>query len=263
MRVSIITVAYNAASTIADTLRSVAAQVYPDIEHIIVDGNSCDSTLAVIAQYHHQRLTVNSEPDKGLYDAMNKGVAMASGGLLGFLNADDYFTSSTAVSRLVGGLGDADAVCGNAVLVDPSDTSCVTRFYDASGYRPWMLRFGHMPPHPAFYTRRAAFDQIGGFDTDYRIGADLEWMIRFFHVGKMRCRFLGSTISAVREGGLSNRGLSSRVLINQEALASCRRWGISTSTPLLWSRYLAKSSQYLKRPTDYPARKSVRIDPIC
>lgn len=263
MRVSIITVAYNAATTIADTLRSVAAQDYSDFEHIIVDGKSRDSTLDVVAQHHHQRLRVNSESDKGLYDAMNKGVAMASGDLIGFLNADDYFTSSSAVSRLVGGLGDSDAVCGNAVLVDPSDTSRVTRFYDASGYRPWMLRFGHMPPHPAFYTRREAFDRIGGFDTDYRIGADLEWMIRFFHVEKMRCRFLGSTITAVREGGLSNRGLSSRLLINKEALTSCRRWGISTSTPLLWSRYLVKSSQYLMRPTDYPASESVRFDPIC
>ena len=263
MRATIITVSYNAASTIADTLRSVAAQDHPDIEHIVVDGNSRDATLKVIADHRHSDLTVISEPDKGLYDAMNKGIAMASGDVVGFLNADDYFTSRTAISQLVAGIGSADAVCGNAVLVDPHDTGRVTRFYDASGYRSWMLRFGHMPPHPAFYARREAVKRVGNFDTSYRIGADLEWMIRFFHVNKLRCSFVGKTVTAVREGGLSNRGLPSRVLINKEALASCRRWGIATASPLLWSRYLAKSSQYVRRPADYPATILDRFEPAC
>jgi len=264
MKVSIITIAYNAANTIADTLGSVAAQSYADIEHIVVDGRSPDATMAVVEAHSAPHLRAISEPDRGVYDAMNKGLAMATGDLIGFLNSDDFLASTDAVATHVAALEPhADAVCGATVLVAADNPARITRFYPSKGFRPWMLRFGHMPPHPAFYVRRAAFERIGPFDPDYRIGADLEWMIRFFHVNRRCCTFTDRTFAAMREGGISNRGLPSRILINREALRSCRRWGLRTSRALLWSRYLVKTAQLVRRPADYPPSPTTRFDAVC
>jgi glycosyltransferase involved in cell wall biosynthesis len=264
MKVSIITTALDAAETIADTLRSVAAQTYPHIEHIVVDGQSKDATMAVVHAHATPHLRAISEPDRGIYDAMNKGLAMATGDLIGFLNSDDFFTSTDAVAVHVDALErHADAVCGATVIVAANDPARITRFYPSLGFRPWMLRFGHMPPHPAFYVRRAAFERVGPFDPNYRIGADLEWMIRFFHVNRCRCTFTGRTLVAMREGGISNRGLRTRILINREALRSCHRWGLRTNQALLWSRYLVKTAQIIRRPVDFPPSRATRFNAAC
>jgi glycosyltransferase involved in cell wall biosynthesis len=251
MRISVITVSFNTEKTISDTILSTAFQTYENFEHIIVDGDSKDNTLSVIERNRHAKLRVISEPDAGLYDAMNKGVSLATGDLIGFLNADDFFLHPDVLQKLASGLPqEAAAVGGSVILVDPIDTSKIERFYRSKGFQPWMLRFGHMPPHPAFYARRSAFEAVGPFDIGLKIGADFEWMVRFFHGRRLGFSTVTDTLTAVRTGGLSNRGLSSRVQINKEALQSCRKWGLWTNEALMWSRYAFKSAQWFARPTD-------------
>jgi glycosyltransferase involved in cell wall biosynthesis len=262
MKVSVVTVARNAADTIGDALASVGAQRDVDFEHIVIDGASTDSTPAILEAAANPRLRWISEPDAGVYDAMNKGVLQASGELIGFLNADDFFCRTDALSLLVDAAqsSSAMAVCGGVAVVDRAAGRAV-RSYSANTFRPWMLRFGHMPPHPGFYARRVAWDRVGRFRTDLRIGGDFEWMARFFLKEQLQMRALTPTVSAVREGGLSNSGFSSRIVINREAERSLRHLGIRSHPALLWSRYFAKSLPWVLPPLEYPAPMSVRYRP--
>lgn len=264
MKISIITVAYNAEATIADTLASVKAQTWGDYEHIVIDGASTDGTVRVLAEHGHSRMIVFSEPDKGIYDAMNKGIRLAGGDLIGFLNADDFYARVDALAALAAAAQRDDragAIGGGVAMVDPRNTRRMRRYYPSDGFHPWMLRFGHMPPHPGFYVRREALAQVGEFDPQLRTGADFEWMVRFFHVHKLRLRPTPETLVAFRMGGTSTSGLQSLRNINREALASCRRWGIGSNGLAIWAKYLVKTQQYLRRPTDFPAAADVAWTP--
>ena len=258
MRVSIITVARNAAATIGDTLRSVAAQSHGDIEHLVIDGASTDATAAIVAAEATPHTRFVSEPDGGLYDAMNKGIARATGSLIGFLNADDLFCRTDAISLLAAGIGDADAVSAGVAIVAAADIGRLSRAYPSRPFAPWMLRFGHMPPHPGFYATRRAFDRIGPFDPAIRIGADFEWMVRFFAVHGLRAEPVSETVVTLRDGGVSNAGFASRVAITAEAVASLRRHGVTTAAPVVWSKYAVKILQYWRAAHQWPASPDVR-----
>ncbi len=260
LKVSVITVAYNAAATIADTLQSVAAQDHADVEHLVIDGASTDNTAAIVAAHAQPGTVFRSAPDKGLYDAMNKGLAAATGDIIGFLNADDYFCRRDAVSLIAAAASanpDAAAVSAAVAIVDAAQPNRIRRAY-APTFAPWMLRFAHMPPHPGFYARRAVFDRIGGFDPALAIGADFEWMLRFFHDAELRAVPIAPTLVTLRDGGVSNSGLASRRTINAEALASLRRHGIASAAPVIWSKYLVKALQYVVPPVEWPAPAAVR-----
>ena len=260
MKISVITVAYNAAVTIADTLRSVAAQDYPHVEHLIIDGASTDDTAALVAAHGRRGTIFHSAPDEGLYDAMNKGIAAATGDIIGFLNADDYFCRSDAVALIAAAAAtnpDAAAVSGAVAIVDATQPDRIRRAY-APTFAPWMLRFAHMPPHPGFYARRSVFDRLGGFDPALAIGADFEWMLRFYHDAGLRAAPITPTLVTLRDGGVSNSGLASRRTINSEALASLRRHGIASAPPVIWSKYLIKALQYVIPPVEWPAPAAVR-----
>lgn len=253
MKISIVTVAYNAAATIADTLASVAAQTGADLEHIVVDGASKDATMAIVAAHEHSRLRWISEPDRGLYDAMNKGIAMATGDYIGFLNADDFFCRVDAVHRIATrATSRPDAVSFGIAIVDQHEPSKVTRSYRSTGFAPWMLAFGHMPPHPGFYASRTAFNQVGAFDPSLRIGADFDWMTRFFHRDGLIAATDPATLVALREGGISTQGLRSMRIINREASVVARRHGVRTHEALMWAKYAAKAIQLIRRPPDFP-----------
>lgn len=258
VKVTVITVAWNAAATIGDTVRSVAAQTHADLEHLVIDGASRDSTADVVASVASPRTRFFSAPDKGLYDAMNKGVAMASGDIIGFLNADDFFCRTDSVALLAAGLADKAAVSGSVAIVPADDCSRLVRAYPSRPFAPWMLRFGHMPPHPGFYATRPAFDAVGAFDPTIRIGADFEWMVRFFAVHGLQANAIPETLVTLREGGLSNSGFGSRRAINAEAVASLRRHGIPTSAPVVWSKYVAKALQLRLPAFEWPAPAPVR-----
>lgn len=256
MKISVVTVCYNAADTIAATLRSVAAQQHDDFEHIVIDGASRDATAEVVQRNAHPRLRWVSEPDKGIYDAMNKGIRLATGDLIGFLNADDFYARTDALSLISGAgavRGSASAVGGAVALLGPNDLARARRHYRAVSFAPWMLRFGHMPPHPGFYATREAFDAVGEFDPSIRTGADFEWMVRFFHVHGLPMRAIPETLVGFRLGGTSSSGLKSLMAINREAISSCRRWGLRTSWAAMGAKYLFKVSQFAGRPADFPA----------
>lgn len=257
MKVSVITVAWNAAATIGDTMRSVAAQSHADLEHIVIDGASTDDTLAIVRSLATARTRVISEPDKGLYDAMNKGIAAATGDVIGFLNADDFFCRTDAVALIAAGATTADAVSASIAIVAAGDTAKLKRAYPSRPFAPWMLRFAHMPPHPGFYAKRAAFAKVGGFDPAIRISADFEWMVRFFLVNRLIAKPIPETIVSLRDGGLSSRGIASNRAINAEAVASLRRHGIATAQPVVWSKYAIKAIQMGLKAYQWPAPTGV------
>lgn len=248
MKITVVTVCYNAAQTIADTLCSVAAQRGVEVEHVVIDGGSTDDTLKVVARFPHVALVV-SEPDKGIYDAMNKGLARATGDAIGFLNADDWFCRDDALQLIAAQLADADAVIGDLVIVDGDNTSRVRRFYSSRGFRPWMLRMGHMPPHPTMYVRRAVFDRIGGFDDSYRIAGDFDFTVRLLlRPGGVRWRRVPQTLVAFRNGGASTRDVTAKLRMNREILRSLRAKGLSLSALALYARYPFKAVQLIARP---------------
>lgn len=258
---SVVTVAWNAEATIADTMASVAAQDCDDFEHIVVDGASDDRTLAIVRDLATSRTTIVSEPDCGIYDAMNKGAALARGEYLGFLNADDFLVRTDALSRIAQATaGIPDAVAAGAVIVDSARPERWRRSYSATHFRPYMLRFGHMPPHPGFYARTEHVRRLGPFRTDLRISADFDWMLRFHLAGLRQCA-IPETLVAVREGGASNNGFASRKTIAHETGKALRDSGIWTAPPLLWGKYAAKISQFVVPPHEYPAPSPVRWMP--
>ena len=246
MKLTVVTVAYNAAPTIEHTISSVAAQDWPDYEHLVIDGASTDDTLARAERLAHPRLRLLSEPDKGLYDAMNKGLRAARGDLIGFLNADDFYCRTDALSQVArrAAATSRDAVCGDIVIVDPEDPLKVLRKYPARGFRPWMLRLGHMPPHPGFFVRRRAVEEVGEFDLAYKTAADLDWMIRFFLVHGLGVEPIEPTITAMRAGGQS-QSVKGMLLSRRESSHSLQRHGFGAGW--LWTRYLLKAPGFLAR----------------
>ena len=174
MKLSIITATYNSERTLRDTMESILNQTFQDFEYIIVDGASKDATLDIIREYEPRfqgKMRYLSEPDKGIYDAMNKGFAMATGDVIGILNSDDFFTSEDVLQAVVDGFAGeyVDAVYADIHFVGTDDLTKCVRYYSSSVFRPWMMRFGMIPAHPSFYCRKAVYDQYGSFDTTYRI----------------------------------------------------------------------------------------------
>ena len=185
MKVSIITVCYNSEATIRDTIESVFAQDYSDIEYITVDGGSSDGTLDIIQEYEKRIDIVISESDNGIYDAMNKGIQSATGDVIGILNSDDFFEYPSVISDVVNQFKcnpESNLVFGDVVIVDPTDTKKIVRFYRSNKFKTWKLRFGWMPPHPSSFFKRSAYVLAGNYSLDYKIAADYELFVRMLMV---------------------------------------------------------------------------------
>jgi glycosyltransferase involved in cell wall biosynthesis len=247
MKVTIITAAYNAAKTIDETLNSVARQSHPNVEHIIVNGASTDGTLSIIEQYRDKLAAVVSGPDHGVYDAMNKGLALASGEVVGFLNADDVYASNDVLSRVVSimereGL---DALFGDVEFFSPKDPTRTVRRYRSARFSPDQIALGWMPAHPALFLRRRVYERYGHFRTDYRIAGDFEYCARIFHSKTLVYRSLPETLVRMRTGGISTSGWRNTVLLNREVLRACRENGIDTNILKIFSKYPAKLMEFL------------------
>lgn len=249
MKVSIVTVTYNSAQTLVDAMKSVLEQTYHDIEYIIVDGASTDSTIDIIRQYEPQfknRLKWISEKDDGIYDAMNKGIQLATGDVVGVLNSDDYFTSNDVVERMVSAFNDKtlDAIYGDIHFIrDGYPDKCV-RYYSSKPFRPLWLRFGFMPAHPSFYCRREVYEKAGFYKTYYKIGSDYEMMVRLFMVHKIRAKYLPMDFVTMRTGGASTRNVKSRLQLIKDDVRGCRENGIYTNPLMISLKFLYKIFEF-------------------
>ncbi len=250
MKVSIVTTAYNSARTLKDTILSVLGQTYQDIEYIIVDGGSTDGTQEVIKTYAPKfgnRIKWISEPDRGIYDGMNKGIAMATGDVVGALNSDDYFTATNVVERMVEAFRqhDTDAVYGDIHFVREGAPDKMVRYYSSRPFHPFWLRFGFMPAHPSFYLKRSVYTEAGGYKLDYLIGADYEMMVRLFRKRKITATYLPMDFVTMRTGGVSTRRLKSRLTLLHEDVRACRENGIYTNVLMISLKYLWKVFEWL------------------
>jgi glycosyltransferase involved in cell wall biosynthesis len=242
MKISLITVSYNSGSTIKDTIESILSQDHPNIEYIIVDGNSKDNTLGVIKSFGNRISKFISEPDKGIYDAMNKGIKMATGEVIGMLNSDDFYSNKKIISQVATAFEDqrVDAVFGDLIFVDPNNLSKVVRTYSSKKWNPKKFARGFMPAHPTFFVRRRYYEQIGLFKTDYKIAADYELLIRFLYVHKLNYRYLPLNMVTMRKGGVSSNGIKSNIILNHEIIRGCRENGIRTNEVMVYSKYFIK-----------------------
>ncbi len=250
MKVSIITVVYNNERTIADAIESVLAQTYPDIEHIIVDGKSKDNTLAVINRYQDKLGKIISEKDKGLYDAMNKGIKAATGDIVGILNSDDFLYDNDVIANIVASFdAGTDATVANVVFVDQEELK-IRRFYSAKRWKPSKFAWGQAPPHPSFFARRKLFEQYGYYETDYEIAADFELMVRFLLLHKVNWKYLPLITTKMRLGGKSTKNFKSLVINNREKLRACKANKVSSNYLMQFAKYLSKPIELL-----FPNRK--------
>lgn len=227
MRFSIITVCFNSERTIGDTLKSVAGQDWPDFEHIVVDGASTDGTMVVVEAHRHARLLTHSEPDQGIYDAMNKGLHLAKGDYVLFLNSDDFLLRSDALSLVAARIAEtgADCVFADTQFVIGLEARTGARFYSARGFKLWWLRVGAMPPHPSSFMRRDLILRLGGFDTRYRLAADFDLIARALLRERASWTILRCAIAAFRSGGISTAGMSSKLSLSREFAQSLSRLG--------------------------------------
>ena len=268
MKISLITACYNSAETIGTAIESVLSQKGVDVEYIVVDGGSKDGTVDIIKEYadktlNSQLLTPNftfrwlSESDKGMYDAINKGIKMATGDVVGILNADDVLASDETLKRIAeafesggvesGGVGErVDCVYADIRFVREGNSVEVlrnaptVRYCSAKMWRPWMFRFAAMVPHPSFYVRRECFERLGGYSLDYRICADFELELRYLYLAKLKAAYLPECVVVMRMGGMSTAGWRSNMEINREDLRALRSHGIWSCLPLIYLKYLFK-----------------------
>ncbi len=218
MKVSIITATYNSEKTIQDTVLSVSRQDYVDIEHIIVDGESSDKTLAIINNCNVKDLKIISEPDEGIYDAFNKGIKNSTGDIIGFLHSDDIFFDDTCITRLVDALktNNCDAVYGNLEYVSKENINNVIRFWKSKKYNMQSFNKGWMPPHPTFFVRKKIYEDFGCFDTTYKISGDYEIIVRFLLKYKISATYLNYVITKMRIGGTSNSLINIKLKLKED-----------------------------------------------
>ena len=249
MKISVITVCFNSAQTIESTLRSVANQTDAEVEHIVVDGASTDNTATILQSHFHQLARVISEPDCGIYDAMNKGIRVATGDVIGFLNADDVYAHQNvlAVVAEIMEHEHLDAVFGDVEFFGPENQDRTLRRYSSARFRPDRIAWGWMPAHPALFVRREVFQQVGAFRTDYRIAGDFEFVARAFGKNTLRYRHLPEVLVRMRTGGISTGGWRNTLLLNREVLRACRENGIPTNMLKILSKYPAKLLEFFQK----------------
>jgi glycosyltransferase involved in cell wall biosynthesis len=242
LKVSIITVSFNSAKTIADTIESVLSQDFPEIEYIIIDGNSSDDTVQIIRQYENRISKWISEKDQGMYDAMNKGIAMATGDVIGILNSDDVYMNVHVISDLMALLEKqkAQVVFADLILVNQGDDNKVLRYYDSGHFHPDKFRYGWMPAHPTVFVRRELYQKVGPFSTTYQIAADYEMLIRMLAIQKAPYAYLPKPVVRMRSGGASTAGLSRNWILNQEIVRACKENGIYSNMAMLLLKIPAK-----------------------
>jgi glycosyltransferase involved in cell wall biosynthesis len=251
LKFSIITVVFNNEETIADTVRSIAMQTYLNVVYLVVDGMSTDGTLQQLQHYSGVVTRVISEKDKGIYDAMNKGIAMATGDIIGFINADDFYPSPNVLSTVAAAFeaSGADSCFGDLCYVQQNDVSRIVRYWKSCAFKLGLFEKGWCPPHPTFFVRRAVYQRLGGFNLDYKIAADVELMARFLAVGRITSHYIPQVLVHMRLGGTTNRSLGNIVKQNLEIRRGLLAQGLRFSwLDFVWSKVLSRAFQFVQRP---------------
>lgn len=252
MKISLITVTYNSGKTLKGTLDSVLKQSHTNLEYIIIDGASNDNTISIIQEYEslfNGKLKWISEPDEGLYDAMNKGIRLATGDIIGILNSDDFFTSNNVLYEIAHAFKiekDLDAIYGDIHFVHPNNLQKCVRYYSSKIFKRRLMRIGFIPAHPSFYIRRECFEKYGYYKTDYKIAADFEFLLRVIFKNRIRTKYLPMDMVTMRTGGASTSGIKSHIGIMKEHLRAFRENEIYTNVGLLSLRYFYKISEIFK-----------------
>ena len=248
MKISIITIAYNSAETIEDTIKSVLAQSHEDLEYILVDGASKDATMDIVNKYKSRISTIISEPDKGIYDAMNKGVLAASGEVIGILNSDDFYADADVLKDVNAKFEESpiEGLYADLVYVDRDDPQRIIRNWKSGEYQHGLFRKGWMPPHPTFFVKKACYDRLGIYNTSLRSAADYELMLRFIHKEEIKISYLPRIITKMRVGGQSNVSLKNRIKANKEDRKAWEMNGLKPGLFTLVRKPLSKIKQYLK-----------------
>lgn len=250
MKISIITVCYNAADTIGETLDSVADQTYQDIEHIVIDGGSTDGTGAVLKAKGRRVAIWRSEPDRGIYDAMNKGILLATGDVVGMLNADDIYADETVLEQVAVIFSDpaVDACYADLVYVSADDPTKVRRYWRSCSYREGLFERGWMPAHPTFFVRRRVYEEHGLFDTQFKLQSDFELTMRFINVQRIKTEYMPRIWVRMRMGGVSNRSIRNVMRGNIEAYKACRKHRIKVSPLFFLMKIASRIPQFFTRP---------------
>ena len=250
MKVSIITVVLNNVKYIEACIQSVINQDYENIEYIIIDGGSTDGTIDVIKKYEDKITVWISEPDDGMYYAINKGIDMSSGDIIGILHSDDLYIDAHVISHVVRKFGkdNVDSVYADLVYVERNNLSHVVRYYDSSVFQISKFAYGWMPAHPSCFIRKNVYAKYGLYKTDYIIAADYELLVRFYAKHRVSYSYLPKIIVKMRSGGLSTRNFKSNVILNREIVRACRENGIETNMFKVYSKYFVKLAQLFKRP---------------
>ena len=245
MKVSIITVCFNSEKTIKDTMESVKSQTYPNIEYIVIDGLSKDRTNEIVKEYSDVVSIHVSEKDNGLYDAMNKGIQLATGDIIGVLNSDDILANDNIIQKLVDSIGTNDGVYGDIGFYSEHDFSDKKRHYSSKGFTKAKFSRGMMPAHPSSYIRKECYEKAGLYRTDFKIAADFDMLLRIFLLPDTSFSYLNEEVVKMRLGGLSTSGIMSNYTLNKEVLSSCKDNGIKASWFKIMSKYPKKIMGYI------------------
>lgn len=247
--ISIITATFNSAKTLKDTIQSVLRQTNKDFEYLIIDGGSTDETIDIVKSYESEfsgRLKWVSEKDQGIYDAMNKGIKMASGDVVGILNSDDYFTSDDILQTVADAFKcqEMDAIYGDIHFIRDGNPQKCVRYYSSRMFRPFWLRFGFMPAHPSFYCKREVFEKAGLYSLDYKIGADYEMMVRLFKKYRIMSQYINKDFVTMRTGGASNNNVRSRITLINEDVKACKENGVYTNSLFVMLKFMYKIFEF-------------------
>lgn len=248
MKITIITVCFNAQKTIERAILSVLNQDYKNIEYIIVDGLSKDSTMEIVLKYSNRISKIISERDLGMYDAINKGIRISTGNIIGILNADDFFSNNNVISKIAIKFKaniELDAIYGDVTFVDESDK--IKRRYSSSIWNPNRFIFGLMPAHPTFYCKKNLFYDLGFYKLNFKIAADFELLIRFFKKNKLNYLYIPENLVYMKLGGKSTSGVKSTILLNKEILYACKLNNLKTNYFIIYLKYIYKVFEYIKK----------------
>ncbi|MCZ4224356.1 glycosyltransferase family 2 protein [Pedobacter rhodius] len=248
MKISIITVVFNNESTISTAIESVLNQTYKDVEYIIIDGKSTDNTLEIINKYASSISRIVSEPDGGIYDAMNKGIALATGDVIGILNSDDVYADNNVLSNIMQEFNEPtiDVVYGNLVYVKSNDLNQVVRKWQSKSYYPNFFEDGHVPPHPSLFIRKEVYARVGTFNQKMRLAADYEFMLRLFKLHNFKSKYIDKLFVKMRLGGATNGSVKNIIDGNKEILKAWKNNHLKAPFLLMPKRILKRLIQFIK-----------------